>query len=179
MNLARLILRAVVGGYFFGHGTQKLFGWFGGHGPEGTGQFFESLGLRPGKRHALAAGAAESGGGSLVLLGAATPLAASVLIATMLTAIKRVHLPNGPWVSNGGYEYNLVLIAALLALAETGPGSPSVDSALGSNLKGNKAVLLAAILGTAGAVGAHYVAESAPAPEPAPAPETDAAPAAA
>jgi putative oxidoreductase len=178
MNLARLILRAVVGGYFFGHGTQKLFGWFGGHGPEGTGQFFESLGLRPGKRHALAAGAAESGGGSLVLLGAATPLAASVLIATMLTAIKRVHLPNGPWVSDGGYEYNLVLIAALLALAETGPGSPSVDSALGSNLKGNKAVLLAAILGTAGAVGAHLVAENAPAPEPAPAPETDAAPAA-
>ena len=166
MNLARLILRAVVGGYFFGHGTQKLFGWFGGHGPEGTGQFFESLGLRPGKRHALAAGAAESGGGSLVLLGAAPPLAPSVLIATMLTAIKRVHLPNGPWVSNGGYEYNLVLIAALLALAETGPGSPSVDSALGSNLKGNKAVLLAAILGTAGAVGAHLVAENAPAPEP-------------
>src|ERR1700752_2049087 len=143
MNIGRLILRAVIGGYFFGHGTQKLFGWFGGHGPEGTGQFFESLGLRPGKRHAVPAGAAEAGGGTLVLLGAATPLAAAVLIATMLTAIKRVHLPNGPWVSDGGYEYNLVLIAALLALAETGPGSPSLDSARGSKLTGNKDALLA------------------------------------
>ena len=74
MKIGRLILRFVVGGYFFGHGTQKLFGWFGGHGPEGTGQFFESLGMRPGKRHAVAAGAAEAGGGTLLVLGAATPL---------------------------------------------------------------------------------------------------------
>jgi putative oxidoreductase len=177
MKLGRLILRVVVGGYFFGHGTQKLFGWFGGHGPDGTGQFFEAIGLRPGKRHALAAGAAEAGGGSLVLLGAATPFAASVLIATMLTAIQRVHLPKGPWVADGGYEYNLVLIAALLALAETGPGSPSVDEARGSTLTGSKAVLLAAILGTIGAVGAHYVAENAPAPEPAPEPAPAPAPA--
>ncbi len=177
MKLGRLVLRAVVGGYFFGHGTQKLFGWFGGHGPEGTGQFFENLGLRPGKRHALVAGAAEAGGGALVVLGAATPIAASILIATMLTAIQRVHLKKGPWVTNGGYEYNLVLIAAVLALAETGPGSPSVDAARGSNLTGNKAALLAAVLGTLGAAGAHYAAENAPAPvpeppEPAPAPET-------
>ncbi len=176
MKLGRLILRAVVGGYFFGHGTQKLFGWFGGHGPEGTGQFFENLGLRPGKRHALAAGAAEAGGGALVVLGAATPFAASILIATMLTAIKRVHLKNGPWVTSGGYEYNLVLIAAVLAVAETGPGSPSIDAARGGNLSGNKAVLLAAILGALGAAGAHYAAENTgptaeePAPQAAPAP---------
>ena len=168
MNLGRLILRAVVGGYFFGHGTQKLFGWFGGHGPEGTGQFFESLGLRPGKRHALAAGAAEAGGGSLLLLGAFTPFASAALIGTMLTAINRVHLKNGPWVSDGGYEYNLVLITVALALAETGPGSPSVDCARGSRLTGAKGVLLAAALGAAGAAGAHYVAEQAPAAEPAP-----------
>ena len=181
MNLGRLILRAVVGGYFVGHGTQKLFGWFGGHGPDGTAQFFEAIGLRPGKHHARAAGAAESGGGMLVLLGAATPLAASTLIATMLTAIHRVHLDKGPWVSDGGYEYNVVLIAALLALAETGPGSPSVDASRGSKLTGNKAALLAAVLGAAGAAGAHYVAENAPAPEPtpqpAPEPDTAAAPA--
>ena len=182
MNLGRLILRAVVGGYFFGHGAQKLFGWFGGHGPDGTGQFFENLGLRPGKRHALAAGAAEAGGGTLVLLGAATPVGAAVLIATMLTAINRVHLRNGPWVTNGGYEYNLVLIATVLALAETGPGTPSVDAARGSNLTGNKAVLLAAILGTLGAAGAHHAAENAAVPEepvapPAPAPEPVPAPA--
>jgi putative oxidoreductase len=168
MKIGRLLLRAVVGGYFFGHGTQKLFGWFGGYGPDATGQFFEGLGLRPGKRHAVAAGAAEAGGGALLVLGAATPLAASVLTATMITAIQRVHLKNGPWVTDQGYEYNLVLIAAVLALAETGPGSPSIDSARGSEFHGPKAALLALLLGAAGAAGAHIVAESAPAPDPAP-----------
>jgi putative oxidoreductase len=181
MKLGRLLLRLIVGGYFIGHGTQKLFGWFGGHGLEGTGQFFEgSLGLRPGKHHALAAGLGETGGGTLVLLGAATPLASAALIATMLTAINRVHIKNGPWVSDGGYEYNLVLIAAALALAETGPGPLSVD---GDKAYGNKGALIALLLGVAGAAGAHAYAESqaAPAepPTPAPAPDTAAAPAAA
>jgi putative oxidoreductase len=181
MKIGRLILRLVVGGYFFGHGTQKLFGWFGGYGPDGTGQFFESLGLRPGKRHAVAAGAAEAGGGALLVLGAATPLASAALIATMLTAIHRVHLKNGPWVTNQGYEYNLVLIAAAASLAETGPGSPSVDDALGIETYGPKWAALALLLGALGAAGAHKVAESAPAPEPtpedtpAPSPDVDAA----
>ena len=168
MKFGRLILRLIVGGYFFGHGTQKLFGWFGGYGPEGTGQFFESIGLRPGKRHALAAGAAEAGGGALLVAGAATPVAASVLTATMLTAINRVHLKNGPWVSNQGYEYNLVLIAVVLSLAETGPGSPSIDSAIDAKWHGPKWAVLSLLGGIAGAVGAHLVAESAPTPEPAP-----------
>jgi putative oxidoreductase len=168
MKLGRLILRLVVGGYFVGHGTQKLFGWFGGYGPDATGQFFEGLGLRPGKRHAIAAGAAEAGGGALLVLGAATPIAASVLTATMITAILRVHLKNGPWVTNQGYEYNLVLIAAVLSLAETGPGSPSVDSALGRDTYGPGWAALALLLGALGAAGAHLAAEAAPAPEPAP-----------
>jgi putative oxidoreductase len=176
MNIGRLILRSVVGGYFVGHGTQKLFGWFGGYGLDGTGQFFESLGLRPGKRHALAAGAAEAGGGALLVVGAATPLVASVLTATMLTAINRVHLKNGPWVTNQGYEYNLVLIAAVLSLAETGPGSPSIDDAIGSNMHGPKWAFRALLLGALGAAGAHVVAEMAPAPAPAPAPQDAAAP---
>jgi putative oxidoreductase len=170
MKIGRLILRAVVGGYFVGHGTQKLFGWFGGHGPEGTAQFFEAIGLRPGKRHAVAAGAAEAGGGALLVLGAATPLASSVLIATMLTAINRVHIKNGPWVSDQGYEYNLVLIAVAAALAETGPGSPSIDDARGSTMHGPKWAAIALLLGTLGAAGAHVAAEAAPAPEPAPTP---------
>ncbi len=177
MKPGRLILRIVVGGYFIGHGTQKLFGWFGGHGLEGTGQFFEMIGLRPGKRHALAAGAAETGGGALLVAGAATPLAAAVLTATMATAIKRVHLKNGPWVTDQGYEYNLVLIAAVLALAETGPGSPSIDSARGSEMHGPKWALLALLLGALGAAGAHVVAESAPAPVAAPADPSAPAPA--
>jgi len=169
MKIGRLLLRLVVGGYFVGHGTQKLFGWFGGHGLEGTGQFFENLGLRPGKRHALAAGAAEAGGGTLIVLGAATPLAAAVITSTMLTAIHRVHLKNGPWLTDQGYEYNLVLIAAVLALAETGPGSPSVDTARGSKMYGPGWAAVALLLGIIGAAGAHAVAEAAPAPDPAPA----------
>jgi putative oxidoreductase len=175
MKIGRLILRLIVGGYFFGHGTQKLFGWFGGYGPDGTGQFFESIGLRPGKRHALAAGAAEAGGGALLVVGAATPIAASVLTATMLTAIHRVHLKNGPWVTDQGYEYNLVLIAVALALAETGPGSPSIDDAIGAKWHGPKWALRSLVLGLVGAIGAHIVAEQGPAPEPAPATEAESA----
>jgi putative oxidoreductase len=176
MNIGRLTLRLIVGGYFVGHGTQKLFGWFGGYGPAGTGQFFESLGLRPGKQHAIAAGTAEAGGGALLVLGAATPLASAALIATMLTAIKRVHLKNGPWVTDQGYEYNLVLIAAAAALAETGPGSPSIDDARGSTMYGTKWAALSLLLGALGAAGAHVVAESGPAPEPAPEPAPAPAP---
>ena len=176
MKPGRLILRLAVGGFFVGHGTQKLFGWFGGHGPDGTGQFFEMLGLRPGKRHAIAAGVAEAGGGALLALGAATPLAAGVITATMLTAIQRVHLSKGPWATNGGYEYNVVLIGAVLALAETGPGSPSVDSARGSEAYGPKWAAIALLLGVIGAAGAHAAAEAAPAPAPEATPEPAAEP---
>jgi putative oxidoreductase len=177
MKLGRLFLRVVVGGYFFGHGTQKLFGWFDGHGLDATAGMFESLGLRPGKRHATAAGIAEAGGGAALLLGAASPLPSSVLIATMITAIHRVHLANGPWVTDQGYEYNLVLIAAALALAETGPGSPSVDGALGNERSGTKWALLALVLGVLGAEGAHFAAEAYDAPELEPDAEVDLAPA--
>lgn len=121
------ILRAVIGGFFIGHGLQKLLGKFGGHGLEGTAGFFESLGLKPGKVHATAAGVAETGGGALLLAGAATPLAASALTGTMTVAIRTVHLPKGPWVGDGGYEYNVVLIAALFALTAAGPGELSLD----------------------------------------------------
>src|SRR4051794_10782550 len=136
MRIGSAALRGVIGPLFVGHGTQKLFGWFDGHGLEGTGGFFESLGLRPGRRHATAAGLAEAVGGALLTLGALTPAATSVLSATMLTAMRKVHLKNGPWVTGGGYEYNLVLIAALTALAETGPGPASVDEGLFPRLKG-------------------------------------------
>ena len=166
MTLGRLILRTTVGGLFIGHGTQKLFGWFGGYGIEGTGGFFEKIGLRPGRTHALAAGAAETGGGALLALGLATPASAAVLTATMLTAIHRVHLKNGPWATNQGYEYNLVLIAAALALAETGPGSPSLDEKLGIELKGPKVAAASLAAGVIGAVGAHAYAASAPEPAP-------------
>ena len=112
MKIGRLIARIVIGGLFVGHGTQKWLGWFGGPGLEGASKSMESLGLRPGRRNAVAASASETIGGALLASGTLTPLAASTLIATMITAIRTVHLKNGPWSTNGGYEYNLVLIAA-------------------------------------------------------------------
>jgi putative oxidoreductase len=166
MTLGRLILRATVGGFFVGHGTQKLFGWFGGHGLDATAGMFEKLGLRPGRTNAIAAGAAETTGGALAVLGLATPGAAGVLTATMLTAIHRVHLKNGPWSTNGGYEYNAVLIAAALALAEVGPGTPSLDERLGITFSGPKAVLAALAAGVGGALGVHVYASRQPAPAP-------------
>ena len=165
MSLGRLALRTAVGGLFIGHGTQKLFGWFEGYGLDNTAQMFGSLGLRPAKAHAIAAGAAEAGGGAAILLGAFTPLASSALIATMLTAIRTVHGKNGPWVTNQGYEYNVVLIAAALVLAETGPGSPSIDSARGSDSHGVGTAALALALGVAGAAGAQVISGMFPEPE--------------
>lgn len=123
MSMGTTVLRVVVGGMFAGHGAQKLFGWFGGHGPEGTGQFFESsLGLAPGLRQAKTAGAAEFGGGLMLATSLGTPLAAAALSSTMITAIRKVHLDKGPWVSEGGYEYNAVILALLFALTDEDSG---------------------------------------------------------
>jgi putative oxidoreductase len=136
MSIGSLAIRGVVGPLFIGHGTQKLFGWFGGHGLEGTAGFFESIGLRPGARNAMAAGASEALGGLLLTLGAFTPLATSLISGAMVTAIRKVHAPNGPWVTEQGYEYNATVIAAMTAVAAYGPGRPSVDERLFPNLKG-------------------------------------------
>jgi putative oxidoreductase len=166
MNLGKLALRGVIGPLFVGHGTQKLFGWFGGHGLEGTAGFFEQgIGLRPGKRHATAAGVSEALGGALLTLGAMTPAAAGMVIGTMVTAIRKVHAAKGPWVTEGGFEYNAVLIAAMVALAESGPGKPSVDAAMFPKLKGTTWALLALGAGVAGSyLATEYFNEPAPAP---------------
>jgi len=174
MKIGRLFLRLVVGGLFVGHGTQKLFGWFGGHGLDATAGAFEQMGMRPGRRNAIAAGAAEAGGGALLALGLETPLAASVLTATMLTAIQRVHGSKGPWVTDGGYEYNLVLIAAVLALAEVGPGGLSLDAARGKERSGSHWALAALLTGAAGSIGAHLAAAAQPEPPAQSAAEVDA-----
>jgi putative oxidoreductase len=149
MNIGRLVARTVIGTLFVGHGTQKLFGWFGGPGIEGTAGFMGSLELNPPRRNALIAGLTETVGGALLTMGLATPLASGALVGGMITAIRKVHLPSGPWVSEGGYEYNLVLIAGLLALAEEQPGDISVDAALGLDLTGVKWSLAALLLGAA------------------------------
>ncbi|MGI8413937.1 MAG: DoxX family protein [Solirubrobacteraceae bacterium] len=151
MKLGLTIVRTVVGGLFVGHGAQKLLGWFGGHGPEGTGQFFESAGLTPGPKHATAAGAAEAGGGALLTLGLLTPAAASALIGVMYTAIRTVHLQHGPWATENGYEYPLVLLATMVALADLGPGKLSLDNKLGIDASGPFVALLALGAGIGGA----------------------------
>jgi putative oxidoreductase len=150
MGLFRLVARTTIGLLFVGHGTQKLFGWFGGGGLDGTAEHFEQAGLKPGRRNALAAGAAEAGGGLLFALGAATPLAAAALTGVMATAIKTVHWPKGLWSSAGGYEYNLVLLAAVFGLTENGPGEVSIDGLLGRKRWGTAWALAALAAGAAG-----------------------------
>jgi putative oxidoreductase len=152
----------VVGPLFIGHGTQKLFGWFGGHGIEGTSGFFEQLGLRPGKRHATAAGLAEAGGGLMLTLGMLTPVATTVISSTMVTAIRKVHAAKGPWVSEGGYEYNAVIVAAMTAIAENGAGPLSVDRRMFPNLHGTGW----AIVSLGSAIAGSYLATTPPLVEP-------------
>ena len=124
------ILRLVVGLLMAGHGAQKLFGMFGGHGLKGTSGWLGSVGLRPSGLWALLAGLSEFGGGVLVALGLLTPLGAVGVAASMLMAISIAHRGK-LWVSEGGMEYNLVLIAVAAALVFTGPGRFSLDAALG------------------------------------------------
>jgi putative oxidoreductase len=171
MDLGRVALRGIVGPLFVGHGTQKLFGWFGGHGPDATGGAFESMGLQPGRRHATAAGIAETAGGALLTIGALTPLTATVISSVMITAIRKAHLKNGPWATNGGYEYPLALIGVASALAETGPGRPSVDAALFPRFRGAKLALLQLAAAAAGS----YLATSARFAQPGAAPQEAAA----
>ncbi|MGN6473855.1 MAG: DoxX family protein [Mycobacteriales bacterium] len=149
MNTGRLLARVVIGGLFVGHGTQKLLGRFDGPGIEGTADMMDSIEMRPAKAHAYAAGVAETTGGALLALGAATPLAAASLIGVMLTAIRKVHLQNGPWNQDQGYEYNLVLIAALMAIVDGGPGPISIDKLRGKGKRGFPAMLGALGLGAA------------------------------
>jgi putative oxidoreductase len=123
-----LLLRLVVGLLFAAHGAQKLFGAFGGGGPQGTAAFFGSLGYRRPARMAIVAGLAELGGGLMLAAGFLTPLAAFLLTTVMLNAIATVVWPKG---FLGGYEFETTLAAVAVALAATGPGELSLDHAIG------------------------------------------------
>ncbi|RCX16761.1 putative oxidoreductase [Fontibacillus phaseoli] len=125
-----LILRLVVGLSFMAHGAQKLFGWFGGYGPKGTGGWMESMGLKPGVLMAVMAGAGEFVGGILFAAGFLTPLGAVLIAITMIMAIVTVHGKNGYWSTANGYEYNLLIIAVALGVALIGAGDYSLDALL-------------------------------------------------
>jgi putative oxidoreductase len=155
MDVALLVLHLAVGLLLFGHGAQKLLGWFGGQGIGGAGQFMEQAGLRPGRLHAIAGGLAEAVGGLMIALGLLVPLAAALVIAVMVVATFSVHWSNGIWAQNGGFELPLTNIAVAVVLAGAGSGELSLDAARGLDLTGAAwaaGALAVGVLGGAGAI---------------------------
>ena len=150
MDLGLFLLRLTVGLTLAAHGAQK-FGWLGGYGLAGTGQWLESVGFHPGRRHAVLAGLVEIGGGLLLAFGAATPLGAALVASVMVVAAVTAHVKNGFFATGGGFEYNLVLGVAGLALAFTGPGAWSSDARVGYAAGGGVWGLAAVVVGVGGA----------------------------
>ena len=153
MNIGLLILRLVLGLLLVGHGSQKLFGTLGGPGISGAGKYFDSIGFRPGKPMAVIAGGSEFGAGLLLILGLFTPIASAAIVGTLVVA-GSVHWKAGLWAQKGGYELALFYATGASALAFTGPGTYSMDNALGlvsfaGNSWGSVAVVTGVISGLA------------------------------
>lgn len=129
-----LPIRLASGVIFAAHGAQKLYGWFGGYGLEGTGAWMSSIGLEPGVLMAALAGGAEFFGGLALMLGLLVRPAAIVLALTMAVAIFTVHLSNGLFILNNGYEFGLALLAVSVTLAIRGAGSASIDQIISTKL---------------------------------------------
>lgn len=123
LNLGLLVIRLIFGLSFARHGTEKLFGWFGGHGLKGTAGFFESIGLKPGLPMAFLAALGELLGGLFLAAGVFIPVAAILIVGAMVVAIVTVTGKNGFMITAGGYEYNLAIIAAAVGIYLTGPGA--------------------------------------------------------
>ena len=134
-SFAPLALRIPIGIILIAHGSQKLFGWFGGYGLEGTGQWMASIGLTPGYLMALMAGSSEFFGGLFLLLGLLTRPTALVLSFTMVVAIFSVHIGNGLFLANNGYEFGLALLAATVSLTVSGAGKFAVDNLFANRIK--------------------------------------------
>ena len=152
MNEGLLLVRLVVGLIMAAHGAQKLFGWFGGYGLTGTGGFFESLGFRPGRLFAFAAGGSEFTGGLLLALGLLGPVGPALILSVMIVAATAVHWKNGLFAQNNGIEVPLLYAAAAVALALTGFGAFSLDAALGI-VASPLFISAALIIGIFGAIG--------------------------
>jgi putative oxidoreductase len=158
MDLALLIARIVIGFGLAAHGAQKLFGWYGGYGTKGTGEFMVSLGWSAGVPMAVLAGSGEFGGGLLTGLGILGPIGPALLIAVMTSAILTVHLKNGWFASKNGVEFPLTVAAGSLLLAFTGPGGYSLESLLGLGWYWSvPATWIAVVLGAAGGAGAAAI----------------------
>jgi putative oxidoreductase len=126
-----LIARLVLGTLIVAHGTQKLFGWFGGYGLTGTGGFFEQLGFRPGRTFAAAASVTEIAAGVLLVLGFLGPIGPALLLSVMIVAAVSVHWNHGLFAATNGIEVPLLYSTGALTLALTGPGTYSLDAVLG------------------------------------------------
>lgn len=153
LSLGLLVLRVVVGLTMAGHGAQKVFGWWGGPGLKAWTEGVAKMRIRPAVPFAWLAALAELGGGLALALGFLSPLGSLAIIGTMLVAIATVHWPNGFWNTKRGYEFNLTLMAAVVAIALTGPGTYSVDQAIKFHMPEPATFLIgvvAVILGVAG-----------------------------
>ena len=156
MDFGMFLIQAVVGSFVASHGAQKLFGVLGGHGLDGTGQYLEGFGLRPGRLFALSAGSAEFLGGLAFAAGFLTPAAAALIVATMLVAARTDHRGKGFWIYNGGCEYVLTNAAIALGVAIKGAGAWSLDAAIGWDVAGldwGLGALGVALIGATGVLG--------------------------
>lgn len=176
MTVGTLALRLTVGGLLAGHGLQKLNGSFGGPGLDGTTAMMTKLGMHPADKQARAAALSETVGGALTAAGFMSPLGPAMITGTMAVAIAKVHAKNGVWVSKGGFEYNLTLIAAALALAGEGPGALSIDGIRRKQRRGSQWALAAAALGLGAAAATMKAAERLAPPVTPEAPQAPAAP---
>ena len=159
VDWALLILRFTLGALLAGHGAQKLFGWLGGYGLQGTAQFMESLGLRPGRPWAILAGLSEFAGGLLVLLGLLDPIGPLAIVGAMIMATVKAHWGKPIWVTSGGAELPVAYMAMAAALILAGPGYYSVDRWLGIQMPGWVALVGLAVMALVLALGTVGVAQ--------------------
>ena len=147
VSIGLLVLRLVVGLAMAAHGSQKLFGWFGGHGLAGTGGFFEMIGFRPGRLFAMLAGTTEVVSGLLIAIGFLGPIGPALMLSVMIVAAVSVHLKNGFFAQSGGVEVAVLFAVAAIALAFTGFGQFSIDALTGLDVLFTPAIAGIALLG--------------------------------